>query len=258
MKNNIGTEFMKKTRYPYLDESDQAQGVLQPPLELPYDETKPLIDLPDIKDISLRKVDYIDLLARRRTVREYSGQPMRLKELSFLLWSTQGIKETVVRETPKGTLKHTLRTVPSAGARHPLETFLVINNVEGLDAGLYRYLSSKHKLLAIDTSENIRDEIVTSCWNQQFIKVCNATFIWVADSYRTTWRYGERGIRYIHLDAGHVCQNLYLTSTAIGAGACGIASFDDEALGHLLGIDTEKVFVVYMATSGKMKEETKA
>ena len=95
----------------------------------------------------------------------------------------------------------TLRTVPSAGARHPFETFLLLNNVEGFEAGLYRYIATKHKLQALEVTADIQDEIVKACLGQEFLKTSAATFIWVADSYRTRWRYGERGVRYLFLDA---------------------------------------------------------
>ena len=83
------------------------------------------------------------------------------------------------------------------------------------------------------------------------MKTCAATFIFTAVSYRTYWRYGERGYRYMHLDAGHVSQNLYLAAEAIGGGACAIGAFYDEELNGVLGLDGEEQFAIYVTTTGK-------
>jgi SagB-type dehydrogenase family enzyme len=123
-----------------------------------------------------------------------------LNELSYLLWCTQGVKEI----TPK----YILRTVPSAGARHVFETFILIKNVEGLKPGLYRFISRKHALIEINLEEGIAQKIKEACGNQDLYDPCAAVFIWAAIPERMTWRYWERGYRYIFIDAGHVCQNL--------------------------------------------------
>lgn len=248
----IGYEFMEKTQYQYLDASDQSKGVLQPPIEIPYDSNQPLIDLVDIKEISLNNVNLIEIFENRKSVRDYANTPLTLSELSYLLWATQGIKKNLTRDTPSGKIHVTFRTVPSAGARHPFETFILINNVEGIKSGLYRYLATIHKLIPINTNDDIADLVVEGCMEQEFVKQCAATFIWVADSIRTRWRYGGRGIRYIHLDAGHVCQNLYLSALSINAGVCAIAAFDDEKINHLLNLDGKETFVTYIGTVGKL------
>lgn len=251
MKNNIGNEFMRLTQYKFLDESDQAKGVPQPPIEIPENDN-PLLDLDDPNEIEIPERNLSEILTKRKSYREYSDEPLTRKELSFLLWSTQGVKKRIIQETAAGFIDLTLRTVPSAGARHPLETFILLNNVEGFEPGLYRYIATKHKLQALEVTEDIQDEIVKACLGQEFLKTAAATFLWVADSYRTRWRYGERGIRYLFLDAGHVCQNLYLSATAIDAGACAVGAFNDEEINGLLGLDGTNLFVIYLATVGKL------
>ena len=77
------------------------------------------------------------------------------------------------------------------------------------------------------------------------------TFIWVAVVHRMAWRYGQRGYRYLHLDAGHACQNLYLAAESVGCGVCAIAAFDDEDVSRVLGLDGEDQFAIYVATVGK-------
>ena len=251
MKNNIGNEFIKLTQYKFLEESDRAKGIPQPPIEVPENDN-PLLDLDDPKAFAIPERNLTELLRRRKSYREYADEALTREELSYLLWATQGVKKRIIQETAEGFVDVTLRTVPSAGARHPFETFLLLNNVQGFEPGLYRYVATKHKLQAFEVTANIQDEIVQACLGQEFLKTAAATFIWVADSYRTTWRYGERGFRYLFLDAGHVCQNLYLAASAIDAGACAVGAFNDEELNSLLGLDGSNLFVVYLATVGKL------
>ena len=145
----------------------------------------------------------------------------------------------------------TLRTVPSAGARHALETFLLINRVGDLSVGIYRYLSLQHILGVVLKDYSIVDKIVEAGFAQDFIRHSAVTFIWVASIYRMKWRYGERAYRYIFLDAGHVAQNLYLAAEAIDCGVCVIAAFSDDDLNSILGLDGKEQFAIYMATVGK-------
>ena len=235
---------MEKTQFRYLRESDQGKGLPRPPLELGYDETKATIDLPIPTDIEVETTDLVKAIENRRSVRNYSEQPLTLDELSFLLWCTQGVKK-VVNEFV------TLRTVPSAGARHAFETYLLVNKVQGLHPGLYRFLAVKHKLVEVSLDPSLADKITEACLQQLFVNTSAVTFIWVAVPYRMVWRYGERGYRYLHIDVGHVCQNLYLAAEAIGSGVCAIAAFNDEAINNVLGIDGKLQFVIYLATLGK-------
>lgn len=240
----IGQEFIEKTKYKYAEESDQQKDIKQPPLELSYDKNQPIINLPDpskikIKDISLRKA-----IETRQSMRKYKNHKLSLEELSYLLWCTQGVKNVIPD-------KVTRRNVPSAGARHAFETYLLINNVEGLNQGIYRYIALENKLVEINLEQGIDDKVVEACLGQKFIKNSAVTFIWTAVPYRMNWRYGERGYRYLHLDAGHVCQNLYLSAEAINCGVCAIAAYDDDALNSLLNIDGKEQFSIYVATLGK-------
>ena len=100
-------------------------------------------------------------------------------------------------------------------------------------------------------SAEIADKLVDACLGQVFIKNSAVTFIWVAVPYRMTWRYSERGYRYMFLDAGHVGQNLYLAAEGIDCGACVIGAYDDDAVNNLLGFDGKELFVIYMASVGK-------
>ncbi len=241
----IGYEYMRQSRHSLTaeTESDQQKGLPQPPLELPAPEGAALLDLPAPEEVGLALLDLVALLEKRQSLRRYPPEPISLAELAYLLWATQGVK----RQMPH----HTYRTVPSAGARHPFETVVLVNHVDGLEPGLYRYMALGHQLAALDAPPDIAEQIMAACQNQKQIVQSAVTLIWVADAYRTKWRYGERFIRYMHLDAGHVCQNLYLAAESIRCGVCAIAAFDDEDLNALLGFDGEQQFVIYLGTVGR-------
>jgi len=235
---------MEKTKYQHMGPSDQSQGLPQPPLEKPVDPAQPLIDLPALGEVKVRPIDLTTAIRERVSLRKYADRPMTLGELSYLLWATQGVKQVTIRPA-------TLRTVPSAGARHPFETYLLVRRVEGLKPGLYRYAAIPHKLVEVDFSEDLPEKILAASLNQRFAVDGAVTFIWVAVAYRSYWRYHERSYRYLHLDAGHVAENLYLAVQAVDAGCCVIGAYDDDRLNAALGLDGEDEFVIYMAGVGK-------
>ena len=243
--SGIGREFIEKTKYQYEEDSSQERGEKQPSLQVSYEHLSEIIDLPDIESIYINDINLRDAIEKRRSLRLYSGDSLTIEELTYLLWCTQGVKES--------TSQRTVRNVPSAGARHCLETYLLINNVESIRKGLYRYLALENKLAIISLEDNIEDKITNACLGQKMVKTGAVTFIWVAISERMTWRYGERGYRYMYLDAGHVCQNLYLAAENINSGACAIAAYEDDELNKILSIDGEEQFVIYLASLGKKK-----
>ena len=240
-----GRDFMEKTKYRYLGTPDQQRHIIQPPLEIPAVPGKPIIDLPKPENIAVQPIDLRKAIEERQSIRGYAKEPLSLDELAYLLWCTQGVKKVAGAYA-------TFRTVPSAGARHALETYLMVNNVEGLEHGLYRYLALSHKLQLLDTDPTLHIKIAESCLGQQFVIRAGVVFLWVAVPYRMSWRYGERGYRELHKDAGHVCQNLYLAASATGCGVCAIAAYDDDVMHEILGIDGEEQFLIYLATVGKI------
>lgn len=235
---------MEETKYKYAVESDQQKGLKQPPLQLEYSSDSNIIDLPEPKNIEIHSISLREAIENRKSLRKYSNQALTLEELSYLLWCTQGVKQVVSRPA-------TIRTVPSAGARHAFETYLMINNVEGIKSGLYRFLAIEHKLIEVDLSDEIGSKVNDACFNQPMMEPSAVTFVWIAVAYRMKWRYGERSYRYYHLDAGHVCQNLYLAAEDIDSGVCAIAAFDDEKINNALNLDGLEQFTVYIATVGK-------
>ena len=123
--------------------------------------------------------------------------------------------------------------------------------METLTPGLYRYVALEHALLPVRLDAEVNQELTQACLKQQQVQTSAVTFIWVAVVERMYWRYLERGYRYLHLDAGHICQNLYLAAEPIGCGVCAIAAFDDDAVNAFLGIDGVEQFAIYLASLGK-------
>jgi SagB-type dehydrogenase family enzyme len=239
--------FLKDSLRKVIDFSQTAQskGVAPPPLEKPYAKESQRIDLPNygqFKDIGT--IDLKTVIGNRESRRSYSNQSLSLEELSFLLWATQGIK----KKLDPG---HALRTVPSAGCRHALETYLCVLNVQGLDQGIYRYLPLEHQLLFEFTEENLNRKIVHAVLGQHYPGEAAITFIWTTIPYRMEWRYDIAAHKVIAIDAGHVCQNLYLACEAIGAGTCAMAAYDQEGIDKLLRIDGQDEFTIYLASVGK-------
>ncbi|WP_220681625.1 SagB/ThcOx family dehydrogenase [Methanofollis formosanus] len=240
--SRTGRTFLEETKFVYLAPSDQVLGRPQPPLERPH--AGPVTSLPPPEDADLRPVDLVEAIARRRSVRTYAPEPLPLATLSYLLWCSQGVT-SVYRDA------WTFRTVPSAGARHALETYLLINQVEGLAPGLYHYAALSHGLSEIEAPEDAAEAVEEALISQPMVGNAAVVFLWAADISRMTWRYGERGYRYIFMDAGHACQNLYLGAEAVGCGVCAMAAFDDDALNALLGLDGERLFAIYAAAVGQ-------
>ena len=248
MENKIGKEFMLKTQPSFLEPSPQSLGFPQPPLEVPCADEITRIKLPEPQTIDMPRMDLRQAVEQRVSVRKYSQEALSLEELSLLLWLTQGVKQVTRRPA-------TSRTVPSAGARHAFETYLLINRVDGLQPGVYRFLAIEHALIKVNLSAEIAEKLTQACYGQKMVSSSAVTFFWAAEMERMTWRYTQRGYRYIHLDAGHVCQNLYLAGEAFDCGTCAIAAFDDETLNGLLDLDGEERFVVYLAALGKKKDK---
>lgn len=233
-------------------ESDQKAGIVQPPLVKASYGVK-TIELTKDFDSVIKNNNFLDILNSRTSKRKYEDTCLSLEELSFLLWATQGVKQVIGKER-----KATLRTVPSAGARHPFETYLFINRVEGLEAGLYHYLALEHKLELLGTIENQADSVSAAYCGQTFFGNAPVAFVWTVTPYRCEWRYQTKAQKYSLIDVGHVCQNLYLACEAIGCGTCAIGAYEQGLADELLQLDTapssstDNEFVVYAASVGKV------
>lgn len=244
-------EFLKDSLRKSIDfrTSDQSRGVPAPPEELEVDANLLRMSLPDYQSWSSRigSVDLLRAMGERKSRRQFSNESLSLEELTFLLWATQGLRK------PGKEPSH-FRTVPSAGARHSFETYLFINRVNKLPTGLYRFLPQSNELiLHYETDNTLRKTLTNAVFGQQFVANSAVVFVWTTVPYRMEWRYLEAAHRVILLDAGHVCQNLYLACEAIDSGTCAIAAYDQEAMDKLLHIDGEEQFTLYLAPVGKKR-----
>ncbi len=241
----IGTDFPRLTSNVYAEKSDQELDLPRP--DAIKSRSGEIFALPAVGKLDFGKISLQDAILQRRSLRKYSEQPLSLEELSFLLYCSSWARDFRSNER----MEITLRNVPSAGSRHPIETFVDVRRVTGLKPGLYYYHPIKHCLILQDESPGVQTQILEGCFSQEMIKVSAVNFIYTAVPYRTTWRYGQRGYRYIYIDVGHVGQNLSLAAEAMGAGACMIGAYLDEALNNVLKIDGTQEFVIYVAAVGK-------
>lgn len=240
--------FLKDTIRQLVDFSATAQSLGQdpPPLQKPPQPQAPITALPPPESWGdLGRMPLGEALAARKSRRAFSAEPLRLEELAFLLWATQGVRQ-------KASPTVAYRTVPSAGCRHALETYLAVFRVTDLPPGLYRYLPLDHALVAQDSGDNLEETLTRAALGQRFAGRSAVTFLWTTIPERMEWRYGEASYKVIALDAGHVCQNLYLACEAIGAGTCAVAAYDQDVSDDLLGVDGETEFTIYMAPVGKV------
>ena len=244
MTSDIGSHFWEKTKPAHLSPSDQSRKVPPPPAVILKDDDLSRIHLPSPLLSAAPPVDFLSLATNRISHRRFAETNLSMEELSFLLWCTQGVKKSFGNIT-------TFRTVPSAGARHALETFIYVNRVKGLEKGIYGYAPMSHSLFPHIKDPSLDQSLASACYKQMFVVRAAVTFIWVAVPYRMTWRYSERGYRYLLLDAGHVCQNLYLASESIDCGVCAVGAFDDDAMNMILDLDEDASFVIYLASVGK-------
>ena len=170
------------------------------------------------------KVSVEKALFERRSVRDYANEAVSLAEVSQLLWAAQGVTE------PAG-----YRTVPSAGALYPLEVYLVAGQVASLPAGIYRYSPRGHELVKIVDGDK-RAELCAAALGQTALRQAPATIVLTAIYERTTRKYRDRGIRYVHMEAGHAAQNLCLQAVSLDLGSVVIGAFYDEEVKKALSL----------------------
>lgn len=244
LKSNF-TEFKKI-------KTDKMKGMPQPVGVKPYDMGSKLIDLPTVDSNILKRRDIYECIKDRRSTRFYRDESISLEELSYLLWATQGISGE-----SKGGL--TFRTVPCSGATHTFETYLFIMNVTGLVKGIYRYLPLEHKLLFMIALEDVDNRLDAITLDQPFVpnfaKKAAVTFAWSTTPYRSEWKFDVTAHKKILIDVGHICQNLYLAGESVDVGVCAIGIYDQEAVDHLMQLDGEDEFIIYLAAVGKKKSE---
>lgn len=242
--------FLKGYMGDWRDDTDESRGVASPPIQKPYPADAELVELVAPADFTTGKAPFAELVQRQRSRRSYTAEALSNEELSFLLWTTQGI--SAIARDEGGQVHHHLRAVPSAGARHPFETYLLVNRAEGVQPAVYRFLAVEHKLLLVRRSDDLPRYIAGACYGQEFPSEAAVVFIWCAVPRRMEWRYAYLAHRMIAIEAGHVGQNLCLAAESIGAGACAILGYNQAMLDALIDVDGKEEFTVYMASVGKI------
>ena len=187
------------------------------------------ISFPDV-----RISDYVfyKLLAKRRSVRKFKRDEISMKEIGEILWAADGISDSL----------NGFRTAPSAGALYPVDVFIFIKD------GIYRYLPEKHGI-EIWNKEDRRRELKKACLNQDWV-FTSLVIVLVGFPERITPKYGDRGIRYIYLEAGHIAQNIHLAAVNLGMGSVPVGAFYDDEVKKILGI--KNCLITYVIPVGKI------
>ncbi len=207
---------------------------------------RPRIPLPPTAGSRLDSAPLGEVLSKRRSRREFTGEAIPLADLAALLWACQGV---TARHGP-----YLLRTAPSAGALYPFETYVSVQAVEGLDPCL-AHLNVPGFCLEVVAPGHHGRPVALAALAQGFLERASAVVLWTAVYPRAAWKYGERALRYIGLDLGHVCQNLSLAAEALGLGCCPVAAFFDRPLNELLGVDGQEEFAYYLAAVGPVRSK---
>lgn len=209
---------------------------------------KTIINLPD--PILKSNVSLEEALLQRRSVREYSDEALTLHQVSQLLWAAYGITQQAVNGPDF--LRGGFRTAPSAGALYPLEFYLVVGNIEGLDPGIYKYNSEIHGLTK-EFDGDTRKDVCDAALQQEMFEKAPATIVITAEVARTTGKYGARGREhYVWLEAGHSAQNICLQCVSLDLGTCTVGAFDDEKIMRVLNLPREEE-PIYLLSVGKKK-----
>lgn len=239
--SKIGEKFHNDTK---LDPSREESYVLRlgkPPPKYKVYPDKPKIKLPQP---IFRGISVEEAILRRRSIREYSDEPLKLFEVSHILFSAQGITGEEDR--------FYLRAAPSAGALYPIEIYPIVHNVDGLEKGIYHYNVKEHSLELIKKGDFRRDIYVAGLYQESLLEAA-MVIVYSAVFRRTTYKYGERGYRYVYIEAGHIAQNVALQCVSLGVSSCVIGAFFDDMVDKLLELDTKEEGSVYIQTIGRAK-----
>ncbi len=199
-----------------------------------------IIKLPKPENIS--KISIEEALLKRRSIREYKDEALTIKEVSQILWSAQGITEP----------KKKFRTAPSAGAIFPLNIYLVVNKVENIEKGIYKYLPETHEIIQF-LNEDKREDIYKACLQQSCIKNGAIIIVITGNFEKIKKRYSERGVRYTYIEVGHCSQNIYLQCVSLNLGTVAVGAFYDEEVKKILKLPDEEE-PLYLMPIGKIKD----
>jgi SagB-type dehydrogenase family enzyme len=246
--SGIGDKFQQETKYePSRIPRHKLVWDAKPPLYKEYPEAQKieLVAFDPRRFASLCEAAGAMILDRvlwqRKSIRDFQQQPISKDQLSYLLWASTGIQRI------EG--GYEFRTVPSAGALYPIETYVVVNDVRKLEAGVYHYSIKAHQLEQLKQGE-FRQEITAAALGQGMCQTSAVVFVWSAVFERCKWKYGQRAYRYIYLDAGHIAENLALAAVSLNLGSCEIGALYDNQVNAILDIDGTEESVLCMAAVG--------
>lgn len=239
---SIGERFHEDTSHTW---KQVLKDVLTPKPTMPpqfkeYKGLKTTLPKPAYKGMTLEEA-----ITKRRSIREYTEKPLSLSEVSQLAFAAQGIT---------GKLYGThLRTVPSAGALYPFEIYLIVHNVSGIKRGIYHYSILDHSIVLIREGD-FRKELMQASLSQEMMRDAGIVFVLSAIFDRTRAKYGERGYRYVYMEAGYISQNIYLQATSLGLGSVVVGAFIDKDINNLIGVDGKKEAVIALHAVGAVKK----
>jgi SagB-type dehydrogenase family enzyme len=237
--NDIGDKYQQETKYePGRMPGHRLVWESKPDVYKEYPEAQK-IELATFEPSQLMSLDRV--LRQRKSIRDFQAKPISQGRLSYLLWASTGIQR--IEEG------YAFRTVPSAGALYPIETYVVVKNVRKLQAGVYHYSVRNHQLEQIKLGE-FQQTIAAAALGQEMCASAAAVFVWSAVFERCKWKYGQRAYRYMYLDAGHIAENLALAAVSINLGSCEIGALYDDHVNAIVGIDGTEESVLCMAVVG--------
>ena len=237
--DGVGDRFQQETKY-HRDKmgGHKLDWDAKPALYKEYPQAKS-IELPSFEPSRPMTVDAA--LRQRKSVRDFQAKPISLGQLAYVLWASTGLQRV-----EQG---YEFRTAPSAGALYPIETYVIANDVRKLEQGVYHYSIRDHKLEQI-VQGDMRRQITAAALGQGMCATAAAVFVWSAVFERCKWKYGQRAYRYIHLDAGHIAENLSLAAVSLNLGSCEIGALFDDDANAILGIDGIEESTILMAAVG--------
>jgi len=235
----IGRRYLQETRYQRRSMGEKSLAYPRAPLYKEYPDAAARLSLDP--EAGRRGANLWQCLAQRRSQRDYLDRPLTQTEVAALLWATQGITGSMGG--------YQFRAAPSAGALYPVETYLAVHRVEGVAPGIWHFQVLDFALELVAAGD-FRQPLAAAGLAQGFLAEAGAVFIWTGVLNRARWKYRERAVRYLFLDAGHICGNLMLAATALGLGVCPVGAFFDEEVEGLVGVDQKDEVALYLAAVG--------
>jgi len=237
--DGVGDRFQEETKYrPDRMPGHRLDWAAKPELYKEYPQAAK-IELPPFEPGRAASLDLA--LKQRKSIRDFQPKPISKGQLGYMLWASTGIQRV-----EDG---YEFRTAPSAGALYPIETYVVANDVKGLEPGIYHYSIRAHQLEQLRLG-GFGQQVAAAALGQGMCATAAAVFVWSAVFERCKWKYGQRAYRYIYLDAGHIAENLALAAVSLNLGTCEIGALYDNQVNAIISIDGIEESTICMAVAG--------